>query len=35
MIALPPGKYIIKTGGVEIKTNITDGQTSIFSFTNY
>ena len=35
MIALPPGKYIIKTQGAEIKTTITDGQTSIFSFTGY
>lgn len=35
MVALPPGKYVIKTGGVEIKTTITDGQTSIFSFTSY
>jgi hypothetical protein len=35
LVALPAGKYIIKTGGTEIKTTITDGQTSIFSFTNY
>lgn len=35
MVALPPGKYIIKTGGTEIKTTINDGQTSIFSFTSY
>lgn len=35
MVALPPGKYIVKTGGAEIKTTITDGQTSIFSFTAY
>ena len=32
MVALPAAKYIIKTGGVEIKTYIKDGQTSIFSF---
>ena len=35
MVALPPGKYIIKTGNVEIKTTITDGQISIFSYTAY
>ena len=35
MVALPPGKYVVKTGGAEIKTTITDGQTSIFSFTAY
>ena len=35
MVALPVGKYIIKTSGTEIKTTINDGQTTIFSFTNY
>ncbi|MDQ6757771.1 MAG: hypothetical protein M3004_12640 [Bacteroidota bacterium] len=35
MVALPAGRYIVKTGGAEIKTTITDGQTSIFSFTAY
>lgn len=35
MVALPAGKYIVKTGGAEIKTTITDGQVSIFSFTSY
>lgn len=34
-VALPVGKYIIKTKGVEIKTTINDGKTTIFSFTNY
>lgn len=34
-LALPPGDYIIKTGGAEIKTTITDGKISIFSFTKY
>jgi hypothetical protein len=34
-IALPAGKYIVKTSGAEIKTTIIDGQTSIFSFTAY
>lgn len=35
MIALPAGKYIVKTSGVEIKTTITDGQISVFSYTAY
>lgn len=35
MIALPAGKYIIKTSGAEIKTTIRDGQVSIFNFTAY
>lgn len=35
MVALPIGKYIIKTSGTEIKTTINDGQVTIFSFTNY
>lgn len=35
MVALPAGKYIIKTSGAEIKTTIRDGQVSIFSFTGY
>ena len=34
-VALPPGNYIVKTGGAEIKTTITDGKISIFSFTKY
>lgn len=33
MVALPAGKYILKTGSVSVKTNITDGQVSIFSYT--
>lgn len=32
MVALPAGKYIIKTSGIEIKTTIRDGQVSIFSY---
>ncbi len=35
MVALPVGKYIIKTSGVEIKTTINDGQVTIFSYTAY
>lgn len=35
MVALPVGKYVIKTSGTEIKTTINDGQVTIFSFTNY
>lgn len=35
MVALPAGKYIIKTSGTQIKTTIRDGQVSIFSFTGY
>ena len=35
MVALPAGKYIVKTGAAEIKTTINDGQVSIFSFTAY
>jgi len=35
MVALPVGKYIIKTSGTEIKTTINDGKITIFSFTNY
>ena len=35
MVALPAGKYIVKTGGAEIKTTINDGQISIFNFTAY
>lgn len=35
MVALPAGKYIVKTSGAEITTTIRDGQTSIFSFTSY
>lgn len=31
-VALPPGNYIVKTGGTEIKTTITDGKVSIFNF---
>lgn len=34
-VALPVGNYIVKTGGAEIKTTITDGKISIFSFTRY
>ena len=34
-VALPPGDYIVKTGGAEIKTTITDGKISIFSYTRY
>lgn len=34
-VALPVGNYIVKTGGAEIKTTITDGKVSIFSFTRY
>jgi hypothetical protein len=34
-VALPVGDYMIKTGGAEIKTTITDGKISIFSFTRY
>ena len=34
-VALPVGNYIIKTHGAEIKTTITDGKVSIFSFTGY
>ena len=34
-VALPPGEYIVKTGTAEIKTTITDGKISIFSFTKY
>lgn len=34
-VALPVGNYIVKTHGAEIKTTITDGKVSIFSFTNY
>lgn len=34
-VALPVGNYILKTKGAEIKTTITDGKTSIFSFTSY
>lgn len=34
-VALPVGNYIVKTGGAEIKTTITDGKISIFSFTKY
>lgn len=34
-VALPPGDYIVKTGGAEIKTTITDGKISILSFTRY
>lgn len=34
-VALPVGNYIIKTHGAEIKTTISDGKVSIFSFTNY
>lgn len=34
-VALPVGNYIVKTSGVEIKTTITDGKISIFSFTRY
>jgi hypothetical protein len=34
-VALPAGNYIVKTGGAEIKTAITDGKVSIFSFTKY
>lgn len=35
MVALPVGNYIVKTHGAEIKTTITDGKVSIFSFTSY
>lgn len=35
MVALLPGKYIVKTSGVEIKTTITDGQVTMFSYTAY
>lgn len=34
-VALPVGEYIVKTAGAEIKTTITDGKISIFSFTRY
>ncbi|HUS00704.1 MAG TPA: hypothetical protein VMY77_03210 [Chitinophagaceae bacterium] len=34
-VALPAGNYIVKTGGAEIKTAITDGKISIFSITRY
>lgn len=34
-VALPIGNYLIKTHGAEIKTTISDGKVSIFSFTNY
>lgn len=34
-VALPVGNYIIKTHNAEIKTTISDGKVSIFSFTNY
>lgn len=34
-VALPPGSYIVKTSGAEIKTTITDGKISIFSYTKY
>ena len=34
-IALPIGNYIIKTHGAEIKTAISDGKVSIFSYTGY
>ncbi|MEO5781973.1 MAG: hypothetical protein ABIQ07_01800 [Ginsengibacter sp.] len=34
-VALPVGNYLIKTHGAEIKTTISDGKVSIFSFTNY
>jgi hypothetical protein len=34
-VALPVGDYIVKTGGAEIKTTITDGKISLFSFTRY
>jgi hypothetical protein len=35
MVALPVGKYLLKTSGAEIKTTINDGRVSIFSFTAY
>lgn len=35
MVALPVGKYIIKTSGIDIKTTINDGKVTIFSFTSY
>ena len=31
-VALPPGDYVVKTGGAEIKITITDGKVSIFNF---
>lgn len=31
-VALPPGNYVVKTGGAEIKTTIWDGKVSIFNF---
>src|ERR1035437_4254206 len=34
-VALPVGNYIVKTHGAEIKTTISDGKVSIFSFTSY
>lgn len=34
-IALPVGNYIVKTGGTEIKTTITDGKVSLFNYTGY
>ena len=34
-VALPVGNYIIKTHGAEIKTTISDGKVSIFSYTKY
>lgn len=34
-VALPVGNYVVKTGGAEIKTTITDGKVSIFSFARY
>ena len=34
-VALPVGNYIIKTHGAQIKTTISDGKVSIFSFTGY
>jgi len=35
IIGLPVGNYIVKTQGAEIKTTITDGKVTIFSFTGF
>ena len=34
-VALPTGKYIVKTHGADIKTTIYDNRVSIFSFSSY
>ncbi|MGI8582021.1 MAG: hypothetical protein ACR2KX_07490 [Chitinophagaceae bacterium] len=34
-VALPVGNYFVQTHGAKIKTKITDGKVTIFSYTNY